>query len=254
MGLVWKIQFFWWSDRVYFDYRLRDPFFPDWLESPWTLRIAFVAAVMCGVGAAATTTRLVLTALTGVELVALSVLLVHQGSYNDMTFLTSWWTSLWCLWLCSQLDRNASAITASRGARLASVVLSLIMLGAAAGKWTSEYWSGNVLYEIYFRDRQFWLFDFLRERLGEAELKQFSMVHSRTVIVVETIAGMMLWCIPTRLSGWIGLMLMLLIPITNNWLLFSVTMSLIGLSWAAIRLSPTPTHRTVVSLSERRAS
>ncbi len=237
LGLLWKIKFFLWSDQVYLDYALSDPFFPDWLESQWTLRIAFTTAVISGCMAMVLKRRSLLVPAIASQLGSLSVLLLHQGSYNDMTFLTSWWTSLWCLWLVAQFsDVNDEVIVAKQATRLACVILSLIMLGAAVGKWTDEYWSGTVLYEIYFRDRDFWLFNLLRRRLEEAELRQVAMLHSRAVIVSETLAALTLWCLPTRIAGGFGLLLMLLIPATSNWLLFSVTLSLVGLSSAVIML------------------
>jgi hypothetical protein len=241
-GLLWKIQFFLWSDKVYIDYRLIDSFFPDWLESQWTLRIAFVTAVLSSIATVFAPRR---TALVGrvvisiviAELLALSVLVLHQGSYNDVTFLTSWWAIVWCLWGSSQLHVADAQDTCRRAKRLACVIVSLVLLGAATGKWTSEYWSGTVLHEIYFRERDFWLFNLLRERFEKPELLTIAMWYSRTVIVVETVAGFTLWCLPTRIAGWIGLILMLLIPLTNNFHLFSVTLSLVGLSCAAILLS-----------------
>ena len=243
VGLLWKIQFFIWSDKVYLDYQLSDPFFPDWLEAQWTLRVAYATAVLSGAAAVFARGRNLTVGFVITELLALSVLLLHQGSYNDATFLTSWWTVIWCLWVSSQSDVADAPLSCGRAARLACVILSLIMLGAAAGKWTDEYWSGTVLYEIYFRERDFWLFNFLRERFAQAELLTLAMWHSRLVITIETIAGFTLWCLPTRAAGWLGLTLMLLIPLTNNFMLFSVTLCLIGLSCAAIRLSGTETTR-----------
>ena len=237
MGLLWKIQFFIWTDKVYLDYRLRDPFFPDWLESQWTLRVAFAIAVLSGIAAVFARGRNILVGTVIVELLALSVLLLHQGSYNDATFLTSWWTAVWCLWVSSQSHGADAQLACRRATKLGCAILSLVMLGAAAGKWTGEYWSGTVLHEIYFRERDFWLFNFLRERFAQTQLLTLAMWHSRVVITIETIAAFTLWCLPTRVAGWFALALMLLIPLTNNFMLLSVTLSLLGLSCAVIRLS-----------------
>lgn len=237
VGLLWKIQFFVWTDKVYQDFPLSDPFFPDWLEWQWTLRAAFFAAVATAAGAVFARGRNWLVGLASVELLALSVLLLHQGSYNDATFLTTWWAVVWCLWVSSQEHVSDVALTCRRAARLGCAILSLVMLGASVGKWTVEYWSGDVLYEIYFRDRDFWLFNGLRKQYDLPQLQQLAMWHSRMVVTIETIAGLTLWCLPTRVAGWFALVLMLLIPLTNNFLLFSVTWSLVGLSVAVIRLS-----------------
>ncbi len=237
MGLLWKIQFFIWSDQVYLDFRLSDPFFPDWLESQWTLRVAFATAVLIGIAAVFAHGRNNLVGVVIVELLALSVLLVHQGSYNDATFLTSWWAVVWCLWVSSQAHVADTERTCRRATKLGCVILSLVMLGAAVGKWTGEYWSGTVLHEIYFRDRDFWLFNVLRDRFVQTELLTIAMWYSRSIIAIETVAGFTLWCLPPRVAGWFALVLMLLIPLTSNFMLFSVTLSLVGLSCAVIRLS-----------------
>ncbi len=237
VGLIWKIQFFRWTDDVYLTFPLSDPFFPDWLESQRTLRIAYLAAVASGLLAILLNRRFLLVLVTIIEWAALSVLMIHQGSYNDVTFTTSWWTVLWCLFVSSQLQASNPLLTSQRAARLACVILSLIMLGAAVGKWTTEYWSGVVLYEIYFRERDFWFFNWLRDCYSEDQLQVLSLVHSRIVIIVETIAGLTLWCLPSRIAGWCGMLLMLFIPLSNNYMLFSVTLSLLGLGWAAVMLS-----------------
>ena len=48
---------------------------------------------------------------------------------------------------------------------LSRLIISVILLGGAPGKWTAEYWSGEVFYDIYFRDRDFWVFNLLRAEL-----------------------------------------------------------------------------------------
>lgn len=240
LALLWKIQFFVRADAIYHRFLLSDPFFPDWLESPGMLRVAYLTAVFCAVvtvlftGRNAPARSAGLVGVSVAQWLAITVMLLHQGSYNDMTFVTAWWTVLWCLWLASQMGRADAVVTGRRAARLACVMLSMVMLGAAVGKWSQEYWSGTVLYEIYFRDRDFWLFNLMRARLNEAQLHQAAVWHSRVVIVIESLAGVTLWCLPPRLAGGLALLVMLAIPLFNNFLLLSVTLSLIGLAWAAM--------------------
>ena len=56
-----------------------------------------------------------------------------------------------------------------RAAFLSRLIISLILLGGAAGKWTPEYWSGEVLFDIYFVDRDFWFFNYLRDNYEPKE-------------------------------------------------------------------------------------
>ncbi|MEO1617344.1 MAG: hypothetical protein AAFV88_15950 [Planctomycetota bacterium] len=238
VGLLWKIKLFGHVSEVYFAFPQTDTFFPAPLQSLVVLRLAYCVAVLSSIVAVrlrgAGPLRIALLALVA----ALSTLLIHQGSYNDATFLTSWWASVWCLWVSGQLGRADPNFTMTRSKRLACVVLSIVMLGPAIGKWTAEYWSGEVFYEIYYRSRDFWLYNWLRDTADPAGLRRLAMMHARMAILVETMAGLTLWILPHRLAGWLALAIMVVIPLTNNWLLFSVTLSLIGLSLVLVRKSP----------------
>lgn len=238
LGLVWKWKLFVHVNYVYFAFPQSDSFFPEALQWSATLQLAYCFSVFGALASIMLRSvgplRLVILA----QVAALSTLLVHQGSYNDATFLTSWWAATWCLWVAGQLNRADPRITRSRAERLACVILSLVMLGPAIGKWTAAYWSGEVFYEIYYRGRDFWVYNAMRQWFDDATLHSISCFHSRSVIVIESIAGLTLWALPPRVVGWIGAVLMLAIPLTNNWLLFSVTLSLLGLAMALIRRRP----------------
>ena len=156
-GLVWQKGFFLLADEAYHRMPLDDSFFPDWLRSAGTARWAYlttVTAIIIGLIGRLRSIRLIATS---VSLVALSVLCVHQASYNDATFVTCWWTTLWTLWFVSSMHDRDQTTTLQRGAFLSRLILSMILLGGAIGKWTPEYWSGDVFYDIYFRDREQWM-------------------------------------------------------------------------------------------------
>ncbi|MEM9589644.1 MAG: hypothetical protein AAGA03_20340 [Planctomycetota bacterium] len=237
LGLLWKWKLFVQVDHVYDALPQTDTFFPAALQSLVTLRLAYCFAVAGSLAGVFLRGIGPLRLATVAQTAALTILMIHQGSYNDATFLTSWWAAVWCSWVAGQMERRDAALTGQRAARLACLILSLIMLGPAIGKWTIEYWSGEVFYEIYYRSRDFWVYNGLRDSFDASTLRRIAMLHARFVIVVESISGLTLWCLPPRVVGWVALGLMLAIPITNNWLLFSVTLSMTGLSLALLRQS-----------------
>ncbi|TWU00820.1 hypothetical protein [Stieleria varia] len=229
-GLVWQKGFFLLADELYHRTPLLDPFFPDWLRSAEVLRWAFLCTMASLLIGIVGKFRLVRIAMAVVSLVGLSILCVHQGSYNDATFATSWWVTLWVLWLTTRMGRGDSVAVLTHAAFLARLIGSMILLGGAVGKWTPEYWSGEVFYDIYFRDRDHWLFNRLRESFEPETLRTMAMWYSRKVVVVETICGFGMWRLPPRWAAALGVTLFFSIAALSNFWLFSVLTCMVGMS------------------------
>lgn len=230
LGLVWKWDFFSKSVRVYTTIPLADEFFPVWLQSTWVLAITFLMTVGAIIVNWFSASRPVQIGCSVVTLLGATVLCLHQGSYNDMTFVTTWWVSVFSLWFVWNLAAEDQDALMRRAALLSRMILSVILLGGAIGKWTSEYWSGAVFYDIYFVDRDFWVFNLLRENFDGQTLREIATWYSRKVIVVETLAGFCLWLLPPRWAAVIGMVLLASIALLSNFLLFSVLTCLIGLA------------------------
>lgn len=229
-ALVWKWSFFVAASDVYAAIPLQDDFFPAWLRSVWTVRIAFLGSVAAIALNLLTGSRPLQYTCSLLTLAGTTVLCLHQASYNDMTFVTAWWTAVWSLWYVHHLSDADQARMLRRAAFLSRLIISVMLLGGAAGKWTAEYWSGEVLYDIYFRDRDFWLFNLLRENLQPETLREVATWYSRQVVATETIAGLGLWLLPARWAATVGVVLLTAIALLSNFLLFSVLLSLIGLA------------------------
>lgn len=231
-ALAWKIGAFIQMWKCYFSTPLRQEFFPAALESPLLLVAVYVGAIAALGIAAMTEVRRRRLISAWCTLVLVSILCVHQGSYNDMTFATAWWTSVWSVWLAGRMGVDAADPLIKRAAFLSRCIISMILLGGAIGKWTSEYWSGQVLYEIYFVDRDFWFFNLLRKSLDAESLRTVATWYSRKVILMESVCGFGLWLLPARWAAIAAIFTLTSIAVFSNFNLFSVLLSLIGLASA----------------------
>ncbi|MCG8652199.1 MAG: hypothetical protein MI861_20335 [Pirellulales bacterium] len=239
LGLVWKLKFFSLAIQAYDTIPIFDDFFPRFLQSALVVRLAYLGTIVTVGANLLTGSRFLQRWFCIQTLFGLSILCLHQTSYNDVTFVTAWWTSLWSVWYVHHMDDADQTAMLRRAALLSRLIISMIMLGGAVGKWTSEYWSGEVFYDIYFRDRDFWLFNLLRRHCENDTLHVIAKWYSRHVIVTETVAGFFLWLLPPRWAATIGVVLLASIALLSNFLLFSVLMSLIGLASVGFFVPPT---------------
>lgn len=241
LTLMWKWSFFVMADRVYREIPLHEDFFPAAMQSNWTLRIAFLGCVFAVGLSFATPSNFVRKICCTVTLIGASILCLHQASYNDMTFVTAWWTSVWALWYVHRIDDVDRPTMLGRAAFLSRLIISVILLGGAAGKWTGEYWSGEVFYDIYFLDRDFWVFNILRANFDDEALRSMAMWYSRKVVVLETVAGVTLWAMPPKWAATVAIVILASIALLSNFLLFSVLFSLIGLAAVGYFVPPQST-------------
>jgi hypothetical protein len=249
-NMVWKSSYFSAAASIYAKLPVDDSFFPPALRSVETLIAAYLITVGSIGLSLCLSSQSVRRGCAWFTILGLSVLCVHQGSYNDMTFVTAWWAGLWSLWFvhCNWTGDNWTGDNwtgdnwtgdnwtgdphrlLSRGALLGRLIISMILLGGAVGKWTTEYWSGEVLFDIYFRDRDFWIFNLMRANFSGDDLRQIATAYSRLVIVVETVAGFGLWLLPARAAAIVGMVLLTSMALLANFLLFSVVSCLITLA------------------------
>ena len=242
LSLGWKYKFFWGSWVVLGAIRIDDPFFPTMLSSEAVGMGLFVATAVAIVASICQPRGRVAIVSSLTTCVTTAALCVHQVAYNDATFTTMWWTSLWATWFACAMRTidGPSPWVFDRAARLSRLIISMIMLGGAVGKWTAEYWDGSVLYDIYFVDRDFWVFNALRSQFGGDTLRSAATAYSRMVVVTETVVGLSLWAMPPRVAAVIAMLLLSSIAMFSNFLLFSVMACLIGLGSAGmfVRRSP----------------
>ncbi len=228
ISLIWKTSFFFWLNSVHLEFPLRDAFFPWPLQRLETVRVAWLLAWLSAALVLFARTQKNILRLTALNFIALIVLCLHQMSYNDVTFVCCGWSSLWCLWMATRLHEPFESLF-ERATWLTHLILSLIFLGAAVGKLTPGYWSGSVIYEIYYQDRDFWTYNLLRRSLAPESLPVAAMWHSRLVVCSEWCCGF-LWLMPRQFASLAAIIMLCGIALTNNFSLFSVVTCLIGLS------------------------
>ena len=228
ISLLWKLPYYIVLDHFNRTMPLQDPFFPAFFRNQTVARMAYLIAAAAATMLLLSKSRSILTFGSLVLTVTLFTLNIHQSGFNDVTFLCSGWSALWCLWFSTQIgEPNESLLP--RATWLSHAILSLILIGGSIGKMTPEYWSGQVLYEIYFVDRDFWFYNIIRNNCTADGLRDAATWHSRLVIVTEFACGF-LWLLPMRIASWVALFVLVGIALTNNLLLFSVVTSLIGLA------------------------
>lgn len=231
-ALAWKIGGFVAMVNCYVAIPLNQDFFPWVFRSSYVLTFAYLIGCISLACAALTQSARRRIIATIVSLACMSILCIHQGSHNDMTFATAWWTSLWSVWLATRLPIDAPESLIRRAAFVSRCIISMILLGGAVGKWTSEYWSGQVLYEIYFEQRDFWFFNLIRSRFSLAGLRTVATWYSRNVIIVETLGGLGIWLLPPWWAAAVSIGVLASIATFSNFNLYSVLLSLMGLAAA----------------------
>ena len=240
-SLLWRVNYFYLASQAYFSMPIEDTFFPYLLRIAPVSFAAYLTAVTCLILNFVTRQRTRLRVQTVITWLSISVLCLHQHSFNDMIFHATWWTSVWSVWMVWQITKPTCDSLLERAAFLSHVILSIIFLGAGIGKVTGGYWSGEVLYQIFFADRDYWFFNLLREWLDEPSLREFARWYSRLVVVSE-VGCCTLWLLPQRLASWLVMPVLFGIALFSSSYLFSVVACLLCLALVGLHTPKEPVN------------
>jgi hypothetical protein len=236
--LSWLIKWDFFLDAfvIYRHRPLHDEFFPGVLQSFWLFCTALCVPLAVAFFALIRGTPRALAASVIAFALGSAVLMLHQGSYNDATFVTSLWAALWGLWLdhAGQASRSSQELPA-RAAFLAQLVIGLQFFGGAVGKLTPGYFDGTVLYGIYFAERNHFTFNALRALLTPEQLHGAARLYSLAVIAIEWLLA----CtplLPARTALKLALAALAGLVVLNNLRLLSVVGPLIALCVVALVL------------------
>jgi hypothetical protein len=209
-------------------------FFPTFFRSALTAEFFYVLPLI-GAIALISPKKFYLWLAACTMVVSSLILLWHQDTYNDATFVTSFWVSVWLLWFVSQMHRRDDDFPI-HARSLALCVVGLIFWGGFVGKLTQPYWDGRVLADIFMVQNYGSIGGWVRTHVPQEVIRLYFQWISKVIILGEAcLACLPFW--PNQWSCcWIGIPFMIGISIFTTWRIFSVLLCLIGLLVAAARL------------------
>lgn len=229
ISVLTKIQSFFIGFRIYRMFPLRDDFFPLVLQNAWVYLVVYLAVLGLATVSLIIHSRAVSLAIRVGLLVCLFVLCIHQQTYNDVTFVTCFWTVAWSTWFVWETGRRPEQELLGMATTFSQLVLSLIFLGGAVGKMTPGYWNGEVMHGIYFESRNYWCFNWIRENISAEAIPELAKWYSRLIILMEWTCSF-LWLMPPRFASILAFLTLFGIAFFSNFLLFSVVGCLLGLA------------------------
>lgn len=155
------------------------------------------------------------------------VLLLHQDTHNDATFVTSFWVALWLLWFVRRISVK-DAMLDVHARSLALCVVGIIFLGGFIGKSTSEYWNGDVLSAIFLQQNFGFTGEWIRAHMSTESI-QFCFKWISKMIIIGEAFLIFAPFLPYRLVCVIAIPFMLGISLYTTGMIFSVLFCLIGL-------------------------
>lgn len=234
---LWKYSLWWTVLRASASQPLEDPFFPALMQRFDVLLVALLLPILIGLTASCVPSARWLAAGCASFAASSALLLLHQSTYNDATFVTVLWSALWGLWLFSARPDSAFAqqTLTARAAMLSQLLMGLWFLGGAIGKCTPGYLDGSVLHDLYFVDRDYLPFVLARRLWRGEALSVVARAYSFIVFVTEcALATLPLW--PPRLAMHFATLAMVCICLVNNPQLFSVFAAPTAMCIAVLRL------------------
>lgn len=156
-----------------------------------------------------------------------ALLLLHQDCANDATFETSFWVGAWLVWFSFSMRRRDTEFF-MHARSLALCVVAIQFCGGFVGKLTSEYWSGQVLADMFMDQKQGLAATWVRANFDEATIRIYFQWISKFLIIGEGLLALAP-LLPYRLVCCTGIPFMLSFALFKTWMIYSVLSSLIGL-------------------------
>lgn len=212
--------------EVIFKIPVFHPLFPPFFLNPYVSVIFFFLPAFC-IPALIRPTRARLIFSSVLMVVSSLIMMLHINSYNDATFVTSFWVGIWVMWLGFQSHRT-DVVLHQQACLLARLVLGLIFFSGFVGKFTPEYLSGKAFYHIFWGENKLWPHDLLIAHFTPDQLKTISLYFSTFIVYSELVLA----CSPLFHSRFIFILAPVILScfmITNTWAIFSVVGCLIGM-------------------------
>jgi hypothetical protein len=154
-------------------------------------------------------------------------LAIHLNTFNDATFVTSFWVGLWMVWFTFRReDRLPDTLLHAR--TLAQCVVGFLFLGGFTGKLTEAYWTGEALYNLYCLQKANFPWSWLRHGLSPEALRAFATWFSRATVFMEGVF-VLSPLLPYRALATVGALVMGAMVVFSTLNLLSVFACLLGL-------------------------
>jgi hypothetical protein len=237
LGWFIKMPIFLWTyiNKTSRDFPVTMDFFPAIFESPLACQIFYFLPIL-SIALFFRKEQWLMKA-TGILLCCCSAFLIlHISTYNDATFVTSFWVALWMTWFACNLHQDDSKLR-FHACSLAMCLVSVIFFGGFIGKCTPEWWSGEVMFGIMDKFLNHWPFGWIKNNTTFEELKDVSKYMSWSIILIElALASSFLW--PKKLTLRYVPFLILGIVFFRTWRILSVISCLVFMMWACLLILP----------------
>jgi hypothetical protein len=208
------------------DYPFLIDSFPPFFRSPHTAQFFYLLPLLT-VPALVRNQRFYFHLAAGAMTASAAVLLLHQDTHNDATFVTSFWAGVWFLWFASQMHREEADFF-DHARALALCVVGITFWGGFVGKLTPEYWNGQALANIFMEQGYGVIGEWVRANFSEAAIRGYFVWVSKFVIFGECFLAFSPF-LPYRLAIFAGIPFMIAISFFTTWRIFSVLFCLMGL-------------------------
>lgn len=225
-GWFIKIKFFHsYLSYIIYAYPVMNNQFPPFFQNPALASSAFYLPVICFAGVLFRR-RSVYQLISLLLLLCAVILGLHTDTYNDMTFISSFWVALWLVWYAFHLH-DPDHIR-QHAPFLAKCIIAVIFLGGTVGKLTHEYWSGEAFYNLLIHVQPQYLGRLIHDNLPLDQQKIFSGIFSKIVIFVE---GSLIFSpiMPYYMFSILSVVAVITIVLFRSWTILSVLLCLAGM-------------------------
>jgi len=158
-------------------------------------------------------------------------MMLNSATYNDATFVTSFWVSIWLFWFSFHPEKEHHKYACS----LALAVVCMIFLGGVIGKMSQSWWNGEALYGIMESSFNHIPFTWLKNNLTFEQLELLALILSWGIIIIEiAITSSFFW--PQKISLKFIPFIILGITLFRTWTILSVISCLVILLFACYKL------------------
>lgn len=210
--------------------------FPPFFQNPAVAIAAYYLPILCFAGILLK--RQAVYKLISLILFSCTVILgLHMDTYNDMTFISSFWVALWLVWYAFHLHDHDHI--RRHAPLLVKCMVAMIFLGGTVGKLTPEYWSGEAFYNLIIHFQPQYVGRLIHDHFSIDHQKLFASVFAKLVILME---GLLIFSpfFHYYLFCALSVVTVITIVLFRSWTILSVLLCLSGMILSCLILLARP--------------